>query len=310
MVTFLFFYALLATLLLGSLILRYRQLCKQLKKITHTLFRIRTANDHQRVRVQSSVRLLHQLADELNQYLVHHKELKERAIFLEEERNQMLTHLSHDLRTPLTSLLGYIEVIQRNKGLSKQDKESYFNVIHAKAIKLITQINDFFELAKLDSAETPFLLAPFDIVTVVQEVIISLHQPIELSQIDPVLQLPDHPVLVYGNALGTERILQNLITNAYRYGADGRLLGVEIRESAHEVVVQIWDRGKGVSPADLPYIFNRFYTGQRSRSHQVQGSGLGLAIAKKLAEKQNSSLSVTSIPYEKTAFYLSFPVHS
>lgn len=310
MVTILIVYALVVTLLLGGLIIRYRHLCKQLRKITHTLLRIRTANDHQRVRVQSSVQLLHQLTDELNRFLEHHKQLGERTLFLEEERNQMLVHLSHDLRTPLTSLLGYIEVIQRNAaGLSLQDKDSYMNVVHAKAVKLLTQINDFFELAKLDSIESPLHLAPFDIVAVVQEVILSLHQPIELSQVEPVLRLPDQPVLVYGNALGTERILLNLITNAYRYGADGKLLGVEIQESTDEVMVQVWDRGKGIALADLPYIFNRFYTGQRSRGHHVQGSGLGLAIAKKLAEKQNGSLTVTSVPYEKTAFFLTLPAN-
>lgn len=308
MVMFLFLYALAATLLLGVVILRQRHLIRQLRKIIHTLLRIRTANDHQRVRVHSSVQLLHQLADELNQFLEHHKELGDRTLFLEGERKQMLMHLSHDLRTPLTSLLGYIEVIQRNSAdLSPQDRDSYLNVVHAKAVKLITQINDYFELVKLESMESPFILAPFDIVTVVQEVILSLHQPIELSQIEPVLQLPEHPVLVYGNSLGTERILLNLITNAYRYGVEGGLLGVEIQKSDHEVIVQVWDRGKGIASGDLPYIFNRFYTGQRSRSHQVHGSGLGLAIAKKLAEKQNSSLTVTSVPYEKTTFILTLP---
>ncbi|MNU70015.1 Alkaline phosphatase synthesis sensor protein PhoR [compost metagenome] len=310
MVMFLFIYALAATLFLGGVIVRQKHLIKQLRKITHTLLRIRTANDHQRVRVHSSVRLLHQLADELNQFLEHHRQLGDRTLFLEEDRKQMLMYLSHDLRTPLTSLLGYIEVIQRNPaGLSPQDKDSYLNVIHAKAVKLITQINDYFELAKLDSMESPLILAPFDLVTVVQEVILSLHQPIELSQIEPDLRLPDHPVLVYGNALGTERILLNLITNAYRYGAEGGLLGVEIQESTHEVVVQVWDRGKGIAPAELPYIFNRFYTGQRSRGHHVQGSGLGLAIAKKLAEKQSGSLTVSSVPYEKTTFFLTLPAH-
>ncbi|MBD8500859.1 sensor histidine kinase [Paenibacillus arenosi] len=310
MVILLSLYALTTTLLLVGIIIRYRHVCKQLRKITHTLFRIRTANDHQRVRVQTSVQLLHQLSDELNQFLRHHKQLGERTLFLEEERNQMLMHLSHDLRTPLTSLLGYIEVIQRNAvGLSAEDKDSYLDVIHAKAVKLITQINDFFELAKLDSMESPLTLAPFDIVPVVQEVILSLHQPIELSQIEPILRLPNHPVLVYGNALGTERILLNLITNAYRYGVEGQFLGIEIQASTNEVVVQVSDKGKGISIADSPYIFNRFYTGQRSRGHHVQGSGLGLAIAKKLAEKQNGSLTFTSVPFENTTFFLTLPAH-
>ncbi|AWB46057.1 sensor histidine kinase [Paenibacillus sp. CAA11] len=310
MVMLLFIYASAATLLLGGLIVRQRHLLGQIRKITHTLSRIRTANDHQRLRVQSSMQLLHHLADELNQFLEHHKQLGERSLFLEEERNQMLMHLSHDLRTPLTSLLGYVEVIQRKAAsLSPKDTHSYLNVIHAKAMKLITQINDFFYFAKLDSTQSPLDLASFDIVAVVQEVLLSLHQPIELSQIEPVLNLPGHPVFVYGNALGTERILLNLMTNAYRYGAEGGLLGVEIRESAHEVVVEVWDRGKGIAPSDLPYIFNRFYTGQRSRGHHVQGNGLGLTIAKRLAEKQHGSLTATSIPYEKTSFRLTLPAH-
>ncbi|MNT02146.1 hypothetical protein D3C72_1366340 [compost metagenome] len=97
---FLLLYALAVTLLLVGAIVRQRHLSKQLRKIIHTLLRIRTANDHQRVRVHSSVRLLHQLADELNQFLEHHKQLQDRTLFLEEERRQMLMHLSHDLSPP------------------------------------------------------------------------------------------------------------------------------------------------------------------------------------------------------------------
>lgn|GEM_PF-3444088 len=110
------------------------------------------------------------------------------------------------------------------------------------------------------------------------------------------IKIPDAPLYVRGDAAYLRRILNNLLTNALRYGLDGKEIGIGLREDPGLVWVDVWDRGKGILAQDLPHIFERLYTGEASRNTSLRGTGLGLTIAKNLVEKQGGRITVTSTP--------------
>jgi signal transduction histidine kinase len=106
------------------------------------------------------------------------------------------------------------------------------------------------------------------------------------------------------------RVLNNLISNALRYGRDGEEIGIVVRVNAEQAFVDVWDKGKGIPQKDLPHIFERLYTAEASRNSSLHGSGLGLAIAKSLIEKQGGQITAESIPGQKTVFSICLPVIS
>ena len=139
-------------------------------------------------------------------------------------------------------------------------------------------------------------------VETVSEVIAAFYHDFLINKITPKIQLPEESLFVWGNAASIERVLHNLISNALKYGKDGGIIEISIREDSEKVWVDILDKGKGISEQDLPFLFNRLYTTEVSRNNQMRGNGLGLAIAKQLIEKQNGKIYVTSTPSEKTVF--------
>ena len=175
-----------------------------------------------------------------------------------------MTHVSHDLRTPLTSLLGYAEALRRDPDLTDRGQgRNIWEVIEEKARRLTTLINDFFDLAKLESGDTEILLRPMDVCERVRGSVLTFYREITEAGLTPEIRIPDGEIRVLGDPYATERILNNLIGNALRYGREGGMIGVGIREEEKCVWVEVWDRGPGIPEEDLPRIFDRLHTGDR-----------------------------------------------
>lgn len=219
----------------------------------------------------------------------------------------MITHLSHDLRTPLTAILGYVEFMQTDKTLTEATRQHYFQIISSKGNKLETLIRDFFELSKLEADDELLNPERINIIDKIQEAILSFYHQFQLVQLSPQLQLPEHPIYVWGNGHSIDRIMNNLLSNSLRYGVEGGMIGIRVREEEERVWIDVWDQGQGISETDLPYIFERLYTGKASRNAVQQGNGLGLTITKKLVEKQQGEIHVDSIPNQKTSFSFYLP---
>ncbi len=103
------------------------------------------------------------------------------------------------------------------------------------------------------------------------------------------------------------RIITNLISNSLKYGYEGKVIGIDLKEDNKWITLSIWDKGKGIDKNELPYIFDRLYTGEKSRNRSFQGSGLGLSIVKNMTQHMNGSITAQSIPYEKTIFTVNIP---
>jgi signal transduction histidine kinase len=285
----------------------YYQLTRQLQHLTQILIQIKKGNLSRRCHVPSINKKLNRLTMVLNEWL---DEVQDKMLRLEElkkEYQEILSHLSHDLRTPLTSLLGYTEVLKDEEHeMNVEDKIAYLEIIYQKAEKIHTLLSRFFELARLESEEGAFHREVFNIVNIIHEVMLLFYQKVESEQIQVKLDIPDAFVQVKGNLDATERILMNLISNAIRYGGSGGILEIRMTKEENKVWIHVRDEGKGISPKDIPHIFHRLYTGSKARK---EGTGLGLTITKKLVEKQGKEIRVESIPGMKTIFSFFIPVN-
>lgn len=290
-----------------SLAIQLRFINRQLTRSAQSIDEIRIDSINQRIRIPTLNVHLSELGGSMNRLVDGFGLNMERVRRLEAERKNMIAHLSHDLRTPLTSMLGYIELLQQNPTISEVQRQQYLRVITAKGDKLDTLIRDFFELSKLESSDAPLEMTCINLIDIIQEEIVSFYHQLKEAHLSPQLKLPSDSLFVLGNPHGIERILNNLFSNILRYGASGGLFGVEVRESDEWVHVDVWDNGQGITEFDMNQIFDRLYTGTISRNIQHQGNGLGLTIVKQLVEKQGGRIQVNSIPNERTCF--SFSLH-
>jgi signal transduction histidine kinase len=212
----------------------------------------------------------------------------------------MLSNISHDLKTPLTVIIGYLEMLLMQEKLEKDmlKKVSY------KANELKEQIDQFFTLAKLEAGDTVLTMSKINLNESCRETIVDFYNILTEKEFEVNINIPDPPVFVYADREALGRILNNLISNAVRYGDAGHYLGMTLRRDDNFVFVDVIDHGKGIAHSEIPHVFDRLYTLEDSRDREIQGNGLGLTIAKSLAEKINGTLTLKSIQNEETVFTL------
>lgn len=231
---------------------------------------------------------------------------------LREERDQkikeMLSNVSHDLKTPLTVMLGYGEMITLDKEISEEEKKEILKDLMEKIKSVILLINKFFTLAKLESGDEKLEIEKINISETIRESIIAFYDSLEEKGFEVDVNMPNEDLWCYGNKEAVLRILNNLISNAIRYGSDGKYLGVKLNLDESKVYISIIDKGQGIEDKDKAYIFERSYTGSASRNNETSGNGLGLAIVKALIVSLKGEIHVESNPFKETKFSFTLPL--
>lgn len=296
----------LLLLVLVLQVMHSRQHARQLKYIHTKLESIVERGSHERLLLMSSSPELQILLTDLNRLLdVNHKGAVERAR-LEKSMRSMLANISHDLKTPLTVVLGYIETLLHDKDMPAEEQERILRTIHAKAGEVITLMNRFFDLAKLESGDRDIPMSRVELGEVCRRNILAFYDILSAKGADVQIEIPDEPLYMMGNDDALDRVLSNLLSNAIAYGDAGGALGLKLYSDAGQVCIEVWDRGKGIAEGHEDKVFERLYTLEDSRNRDYQGSGLGLTITKRLTEQMNGRISLSSKPYVRTAFTLSF----
>ena len=214
----------------------------------------------------------------------------------------MISNISHDFRTPLTSMLGYIEMLQSDDSLSDKEGIEYLEVISIKGEQLRVLIEEFFNLSKIDSNDITINIKRLNITEVIRRCILSFLKDFETKGIELVLEIPNKDIFIEADEMAVYRILQNLIGNSLKYGDQGKVIGVSLKDIDDHIFIEVWDKGRGIPKEEIPYIFQGLHSVDKSRNSKLKGSGLGLAIVKKLVERHNGTIEVSSKPYEKTVF--------
>lgn len=226
-------------------------------------------------------------------------------------RRELVTNVSHDLRTPLASMQGYIEtLIIKDSALDVGTRRQYLEIARRHATHLNRLIQDLFELAMLDSrGVTPefeqFLLAEL-IHDVVQEFELQAREANVELEVNP----PDESVSVYADISLIQRVLENLVGNALKHTPAGGKVSISVQHSTAAVGVSVADTGPGIAEEALPHIFDRFYKADQHVERARGSMGLGLAITKRILELHSSEISVISKDRQGTQFHFDLPVEA
>ena len=270
----------------------------KLRAISDKLKEIIEKDSDEQITVFTENKDLMELAAQINALL--EKYLKTKADYRRSEitSKKMLSNISHDIKTPMTVILGYLEIMQLSETLS----DEMLKKVESKAQSVMELINQFFTLSKIESGDMDIELYRVDICEICRESVLDFYELLSNKKLYVKVDMPETPIYIQGNKEALQRILFNLISNVIRYGADGKYLGISLRDDDRNVYVDVTDKGKGIDRAFADSIFDRLFTMEDSRNRNIQGNGLGLTIAKNLAQRLGGTITLESIPHVKTTF--------
>jgi two-component system OmpR family sensor kinase len=251
--------------------------------------------------------------DEIDQLGVTFREMSERIIqqvkqlqHNDTSRRELVANVSHDLRTPLASLQGYLETLAlKDAQLSEDEKKHYINIAYQHSERLRKLISELFELSTLENQGARLHFEPFSMSELIQDVSQKFQLEAQAKHLELSTHIPSQPAFVSADIGLIQRVLENLIENAIKYTPPGGHIGISLVHGNNRVATSISDSGHGIPEADLPHIFDRFYRVEKHRDED--GTGLGLAIAKRIMQLHNSSIDVASRPDTGTTFSFQLP---
>lgn len=212
----------------------------------------------------------------------------------ERQKNELITNVAHDLRTPLTTIVGYLELIKDDTALSKEDVHKYSGIAYEKSIRLQEMMDDLFEFTKLDNADIKLNKSMINLSGLIMQMTDEFYPSFKDCNITPIVDLPEENIYVQGDGQLLARVFDNLISNALKYGYHNTDLKIEVSGDEKYATVKVINYGDTIAPEDIPLLFNKFYRTDSSRNSKTGGTGLGLAITKNIVDLHHGDISVTS----------------
>jgi two-component system, OmpR family, phosphate regulon sensor histidine kinase PhoR len=227
---------------------------------------------------------------------------------LEKMRSEFVTNVSHELKTPITSIKGFTETLLDGALEDAEISRSFLTIINEESDRLYRLISDILDLSKIEQKRMPLQLEEVNLPDLIKETVRILHEEARAKNI--AIYLPhEDKIVIEGDRDRLQQIVLNLVSNAVSYTpSDGEVL-IETREKGQYVVLTVQDTGTGIPAQHLPRIFERFYRVDKARSRESGGTGLGLAIVKHLVESHHGTIAVESIEGKGTTFTVTLPKH-
>ena len=226
---------------------------------------------------------------------------------LERVRTDFVANVSHELKTPLTSIQGYVETLLDGAIHDDEYNVRFLEKSHAQVNRLTTLVSDLLSLARIESTALPVDAELVDIREIIMESVASRRDPINAKKLELALDLPDDPLLVDGEAEGLRQIVDNLLDNAINYTPEERQISIQVGAEGYDVVLRVGDTGIGIPEEVLGRIFERFYRVDKGRSRELGGTGLGLSIVRNLVQRMQGSVTVESEVGVGTTFTVVLP---
>ena len=276
---------------------------KQISEMYDVLADIKNGNGNRRI-LSDTNELVAPLAYEINDIIVSYENRLSAFRQTDETNRQLMTSLSHDVRTPLTTLIGYLDAAQKGIVTGK-DKDDYIETARRKAHDLKEYIDVLFDWFKLNSNEFIMAIDTVEAVELTRNILIDWIPIFEDKEIDYCIDIPEQPFRVNLDPDAYMRILNNLIQNVIAHSHADKI-EISLSKQNGDIKILVSDNGVGIGKEDLKHIFERLYKCDKGRSEK--GSGLGLAIAHQLVEKMNGTITAESVQGKGTAFTLIFPL--
>lgn len=234
---------------------------------------------------------LAQLCESINTMSIELRKKIDRENIIEKNKNELITGVSHDLRTPLTSIIGYIDLIKNNGYINEEKSREYMNIIDDKAKNLNKLINELFEYTKLSSHDIKLNYSKVEIGSLLQQLVGEYTHILNKQGLEVYTEIDDTDIFVNIDVEKIVRVLENLLTNAKKYSVDNSTVVIKLFKEDKYVVIAISNETQNIFTEDLEKIFERFYKVDKSRNDK-DSSGLGLAIVKRIVELHNGEIKV------------------
>lgn len=263
-------------------------------------------NTSEKLMLFTDDRELRGLLIEINKLLDHNQKIQADYNKAEISMRKMLSNISHDLKTPLTVVLGYIETMQMDKVINEEERQLQLTKVYNKAKEVLELIKKFFDLSKLESGDKDIPLTRINMNEACRKNVLGFYDILTAKGFQVDIDIPEDNIYALANEEALDRIMNNLVSNAIKYGSEGKMFGIRLNSDDSHVYVEVWDKGKGIEEIHKDRVFERMYTLDDSRNKLNEGSGLGLTITKRLVERLKGEIFLKSKPYDKTTFTLKF----
>lgn len=279
---------------------------RRIRKLNRALNQLNIQND------SPAIELADPSKDELGQISRHYNAMAHRIRSqfaeiqqFESKRKLLLSNLSHDLRTPLTTMLGYAEMIRTGNYIDQTELQARAKIILQRCRYMDKLLDQMLDISRLDTDDLTLRLANHNLSEIVRKIAVEYIMILDGDQILLDVDAPDEDIYISIDAPLIERALRNLLDNAIRYGKDGRYLGIGLTADEQSVNMIVKDKGKGIPPKHQAHIFERFYRVDSGR--KGEGLGIGLAIVKDIALAHQGNVEMSSTPNVETVFRIKLP---
>ncbi|SFH85455.1 sensor histidine kinase [Pisciglobus halotolerans] len=209
---------------------------------------------------------------------------------IEQSKDELITNVSHDIRTPLTSIIGYLGLIEEGRYQSKEELQKYTHVAYEKAKQMKALVDDLFEYTKVRQTTTPLNLSQFDMIQLLEQLVVDFELEAAKKQMEIEIVSPLTELHMEADTEKIVRVFNNLIANALKYGKGGKQILIEVEANEKEALIMISNDGPPIPQKALSHLFDRFYRVDISRSQENGGTGLGLAIAENIVSLHHGQI--------------------
>ncbi len=211
----------------------------------------------------------------------------------EETRRTFLANVSHDMRTPMTTIGGFIDAILDGT-ISEDQQEHYLKIVSSEIKRLSRLVSTLLDISKIQAGERKFTIEPFDICELSRQIIISLEQRLTDKKLDVEFECDDDRMIAVADRDAIYQVLYNICDNGVKFSREGGKYKISIKDSDKKILVSVYNEGEGVPKEDLPYVFDRFYKSDKSRGLDKTGLGLGMYISRTIMEAHGENITVRS----------------
>ncbi|MBZ9606852.1 HAMP domain-containing histidine kinase [Clostridium estertheticum] len=259
---------------------------KQVISVTNQLIDINEKNIDKKLTISLINPEIEALTKVINDTTNMRKQCEASKIKFQNELKQNIANISHDLRTPLTSIKGYIQFLKLDN-ISDEERVEYLNIAEQRTKSLESLLNDFYELSLVESQDFELDFEKINITNILQEILLGKYSDFTSRNLKPNIQIPNQNIYIIAEKKSLERIIENLLSNAIKYARDN--VSIYLETNSNVVLLKITNTVINLSVEDVEKIFDRFYMADKNRSEK--GTGLGLSIVKTLIEKMNAVIT-------------------
>lgn len=275
---------------------------KQVEILTKQLININKNKIDKKITIGLLNKKIEALAEEINRVIQVKKKSEADKVKIENDLRQTIANMAHDLRTPLTSIIGYIQFLKLDD-ISLDEKKEYLDIAEQRAKALEALLNDFYQLSLIESLDYELNLQKLNINKILQEVLLGKYADFMNRNIEPNIEMPKENIYIIAEEKSLERIIENLLNNSVKYAKDNVSICLKIENNM--ALLKVSNTVKDLNVDDVKNIFDRFYMADKTRSGK--GTGIGLAIVKGLVHKMNGNITA-DIKHDVLSIYCRFQI--